>query len=98
MQWKSLFDWTTIGEDDCNRLGLSVCTLTPPHSIELTRKINASDGTDKSRKTLAARVEHYRRDLRLCCEEFEILFAPAVAKAVQNAQSGSTPLPPTFPR
>ncbi|KAI1781959.1 hypothetical protein LXA43DRAFT_977822 [Ganoderma leucocontextum] len=66
--------------------------------LDLVRKINASDGTEKARKTLAPKLEHYRRELRVCCDEFEILFAPAVAKAMEDAQSGSTPLPPTFPR
>ncbi|PIL28189.1 hypothetical protein GSI_09726 [Ganoderma sinense ZZ0214-1] len=66
--------------------------------LDLLRKISSSDGTDKSRKALALKLEHYRRDLRLCREEFEILLAPAVAKAVQDAQSGNPTLPTTFPR
>ncbi|KAI1784958.1 hypothetical protein LXA43DRAFT_900780 [Ganoderma leucocontextum] len=66
--------------------------------IELLRKINSSDGTEKSRKTLATKLDIYRRDHRVCGEEWEILFAPAVAKAVQDAHAAGGPLPSTFPR
>ncbi|KAI1788225.1 hypothetical protein LXA43DRAFT_895044 [Ganoderma leucocontextum] len=66
--------------------------------IDLLRKINASDSSTNDTKKITARVEHYRRDLRICADEFEILVGPALAKAVQDIQDLGDPLPITFPR
>ena len=43
-------------------------------------------------------MENYRRDARVCREEFEILFAPAISKAEEDARANVTSLPLTFPR
>ena len=48
-------------------------------------------------KKITAKVETYRRDLRVCHDEFEILVAPAVAKAIEDAETDGRPLPHTFP-
>ncbi|KAI1787177.1 hypothetical protein LXA43DRAFT_896623 [Ganoderma leucocontextum] len=66
--------------------------------LDLLRKINASDGTAADCKKITAKVEHYRRDLRICSDEFEILLAPAVAKAIEDADALGARLPTTFPR
>ncbi|KAI1782668.1 hypothetical protein LXA43DRAFT_1103603 [Ganoderma leucocontextum] len=66
--------------------------------VDLLRKINSSDGTANDCKKITAKVEHYRRDLRICADEFEILLAPAVAKAVQDTEGLFDHLPSTFPR
>ena len=66
--------------------------------LELLRKINTSGGTENDRRTISAKVENYRRDARICRDEFTILFAPAIQKAVMDSEALGIPLPPTFPR
>ncbi|KAI1791116.1 hypothetical protein LXA43DRAFT_872705, partial [Ganoderma leucocontextum] len=66
--------------------------------LDLLRKIEAAEPTAHECKKITAKVENYRRDLRICHDEFEVLLAPAVAKAIQDAQSNARTLPHTFPR
>ncbi|PIL25723.1 hypothetical protein GSI_11473 [Ganoderma sinense ZZ0214-1] len=66
--------------------------------LELLRKIQQTEPTSPECKKVAAKVENYRRDLRICHDEMEILLAPAVAKAIQDAESNTPHLPRSFPR
>ena len=66
--------------------------------LELLRKIHTCSGTENDRRTISAKVENYRRDARICRDEFAILFEPAIQKAVADAEALGIPLPSTFPR
>ena len=73
-------------------------TNTLVRRLGLLRKINASDGSANDQRKIANKVELYRRDLRICAEEFEAQLAPALAKAIADVQDSSESLPATFPR
>lgn len=66
--------------------------------VTLLRKINGSGGSADEAKKMAARMELYRHDLRICAAEFEVQVAPAVAKAVQDARDLGVAPPASFPR
>nr|VWO95310.1 Copper resistance-associated P-type ATPase [Ganoderma boninense] len=66
--------------------------------IELLRKIETAEPNAQECKKIAAKVENYRRDLHICHDEFEVLMAPAVAKAIEDANSYHDTLPKSFPR
>ncbi|EJF55675.1 hypothetical protein DICSQDRAFT_184244 [Dichomitus squalens LYAD-421 SS1] len=91
-------------ERDGNRYGVATVSAMEAalhldnRRLALLRKINSCDGTDKDSKAIGAKLEHYRRDARICQDECHILLVPAVAKAVMDAQTSCQVLPPTFPR
>ena len=62
------------------------------------RKIHASDGSTTDSRKIVSKVELYRRDLRICAEEFEVQVAPAIAKAIEDVEGLGGTLPATFPR
>ena len=72
--------------------------LQRPRSLDILRKIDAVEANAQECRKIAAKMDNYRRDLRICHDEFEVLMAPAVAKATQDVVSTTRSLPPTFPR
>ena len=62
------------------------------------RKINACDGSSNESRKLVSKVELYRRDLRICAEEFEVQLAPAIAKAIQDVEAVGQTVSSHFPQ